>query len=83
MDPDQAPGPDGFSMSFHQCWGIVKGDIIDLLREFHSDDKIARGPNSTIIALIPKKSGANLVQDFRTRYLRLVQDHCKDFIQQN
>lgn len=44
---------------FQECWEIVKRDIIDLLRDFHSNGKISRGLNSTFITLIPKNIGAN------------------------
>lgn len=61
-----APGPDGFTMAFLQdCWKIVKADLKDLFREFHMNGKVSQGLNSTFISLIPKKVGANRIQDFR------------------
>lgn len=41
MSDDKAPGLEEFSMAFfQQCLEIIKKDIIDLLKEFHSNDKI-------------------------------------------
>lgn len=35
MNPDKAPGPDGFSMSFYQQgWDILKGVLLSMFNEF-------------------------------------------------
>lgn len=65
LAPNKAPGPDSFSLTFFQeCLEIVKWDDFDLLPEFHSNEKIPMGLNSTFITLIPKKVVANRIQDF-------------------
>ena len=34
---DKAPGPDGYTMGFFiKCWDVVKKDIMDTFKNFHS-----------------------------------------------
>lgn len=57
---DKAPGPDGFILAFFQhCWDNVKSNLKDLFREFHMNEEVSQGLNSTFITLIPKRVGAN------------------------
>jgi hypothetical protein len=67
MPLDKAPGPDGFTGRFYKtCWNIIKGDLLMAL------DTIFRGHvfnfgrlNTTFITLLPKKTDAVEVKDFR------------------
>jgi len=35
MNPNKAPGPDGFSVGFfHKVWSIVGEDVIEAIMEF-------------------------------------------------
>lgn len=62
---DKAQEPDGFTMAFFQeFWEIVKSDLKVQFREFHTHGKVSQGLNSNFITLIPKKAGANRIQDF-------------------
>ena len=66
MDGDKAPGPDGFSMAFWQAsWHFVKGEIIDMFRDFHADETFIKSLNATFLVLIPKKGDAEDLKDFR------------------
>ncbi|KAG6728212.1 hypothetical protein I3842_02G162400 [Carya illinoinensis] len=66
MEKDKVPGPDRFSMGFFQtCWEVVKEDIMNVFQEFFHAGKFTKSLNATFIALIPKKSGASEVKDFR------------------
>ena len=41
MDPDKAPGLDGFSAHFYRlCWDIIKVDLLRMIRKFHQKAKI-------------------------------------------
>jgi hypothetical protein len=63
---DKAPGPDGFPMAFFQfCWAVVSLDIMQVLNYFHELGSFERSLNATFLALIPKKSDAVEVKDFR------------------
>lgn len=63
---DKSPGPDGFSMIFYRNhWDIIKDDLIRVFTEFHINGRLARGCNSSYIALIPKKEGASILNHFR------------------
>jgi hypothetical protein len=33
MNPDKAPGPDGFSLAFFQdCWDVIKSDFMGVFQ---------------------------------------------------
>ena len=57
MEPDKAPGPDGFSIHFYRkCWDLIKSDLIRMVHGFMRKAKIGGGINSTFLALIPKEA---------------------------
>ncbi|XP_057808482.1 uncharacterized protein LOC131022959 [Salvia miltiorrhiza] len=62
----KSPGPDGFNFNFFKnCWEIIKDDLFEVMRDFHSHGKLAKGSNPSFIALIPKKEGAAVLKEFR------------------
>ncbi|KAL8546960.1 hypothetical protein ACS0TY_006607 [Phlomoides rotata] len=66
MEPSSSPGPDGFGGSFYQaCWDIISFDVIEAVMYFFMTGSIPFGLNSSFVTLIPKKPGANRVEDFR------------------
>jgi hypothetical protein len=57
MDPDKAPGPDGFSIRFyHFYWSIIKRDLKKMLNYMLQKQKLGGATNSTFLALIPKET---------------------------
>ena len=63
---DKAPGPDGFSMGFFQCcWDILNPDVMAVLNYFHGLSSFEKSLNATFVSLIPKKTEALEVKDFR------------------
>ena len=66
MNGDKAPGPDGFSVAFWQnAWAFAKEEIMEMFKEFHEHNTFVRSLNNTFLVLIPKKSGAEDLGDFR------------------
>nr|CAN67427.1 hypothetical protein VITISV_025107 [Vitis vinifera] len=66
MNGDKASGPDGFTMTFWQsCWDFVKGEILEMFKEFHEQSSFLKSLNNTFLVLIPKKGGAADLGDFR------------------
>jgi hypothetical protein len=66
MNRDKAPGPDEFSIAFFQdCWDVIKVDIMGVFQDFHAHSKFVKSLNVTFITLIPNKSGALDLKDFR------------------
>ena len=67
MPPDKAPGPDGFTGRFYKSgWTIIKNDVMAAVHflwteNFRSLQKL----NSAYITLIPKKTNAVQVKDYR------------------
>lgn len=64
---DNAPGPDGFSGQFYYCcWDIIKEDIMAALNQLHRMDGSSLGKvNKAFITLLPKRSDARKLKDFR------------------
>jgi len=65
-DLNGASGPDGCTMAFFKkCWDILKIDIMAFFAEFHAWGKFEKSFNATFVSMIPKKTGAMDVRDFR------------------
>jgi hypothetical protein len=65
-DSFKSPGPDGVNFGFiKEFWLILKEDIMRFIMEFHRNGKLARGINTTFIALIPKVESPQKLSDFR------------------
>ena len=66
FEGDKAPGPDGFPMAFFQaCWDVIKLDLMEVFQFFFERGQFEKSLNATFISLIPKKSDAVEVKDFR------------------
>lgn len=62
----KSPGPDGISFGFlKDFWDLLKGDVMRFLVEFHRNGKLAKGINSTFIALIRKVENPQSLNEFR------------------
>ncbi|RVW22389.1 putative mitochondrial protein [Vitis vinifera] len=49
MNGDKAPGPDGFTGAFWQfCWEFVKGEVLEMFKEFHEHNTFLKSLNATI-----------------------------------
>lgn len=67
IQPDRAPGPDGFIVLFyHKAWPVIKNDIMAaLLKLFVGDGRGFSKFNKAHIVLIPKISEALNVGEYR------------------
>jgi hypothetical protein len=66
LDPDKAPGPDGFPIRFYRSfWDIIKQDLKKMLNYTLHKQKIGGATNSTFLALIPKESNPSNFSRFR------------------
>ena len=66
MNGNKALGPDGFTVAFWQaCWDFVNEEILELFKEFYDQSSFAKSLNTTFLVLIPKKGGAEDLEDFR------------------
>jgi hypothetical protein len=46
-------------------WQVIKDDLMAVFHELYSEGSIAKSINATFLTLIPKKTNANEVRDFR------------------
>jgi hypothetical protein len=66
MEPDKAPGLDGFTTRFIKvCWKIIKHDLHRMIQKSQFCNKIGGSTNSAFLALIPKEKGASSFDRFR------------------
>jgi hypothetical protein len=67
MQPDRAPGPDGFIEAFFQkAWPVIKHDIMaGILKLGVGDGRGFARLNRALITLIPRKHDAEFIGDFR------------------
>eukprot|EP00253_Pinus_taeda_P034834 PITA_34834 len=66
MEPDKAPGPDGFTARFLQsCWSTINKDLLRMVRKSQSCSKIGGSTNSAFLVLLPKEKGASDFSRFR------------------
>ena len=67
MPSDKAPGPDGFTGAFFKaCWEIIKDDVMAAMNSlFTLNAQGFEWLNSACIILLPKKTDATRVTDFR------------------
>jgi hypothetical protein len=56
MKPNNALGPDGFTMEFYQqFWKVIKYDLMALFKEFHDGTLPLFHLNYGVIMLLPKQ----------------------------
>lgn len=65
-DSYKSPGPDGVSFGFiKEFWNLLKDDLLRFMVEFHRNGKLTKGLNYNFIALIPKVTSPQRLNDFR------------------
>ena len=66
MENNKAPGPDGFPAEFYKkCWHIIKGDLIPIFHDLFSGQLQLFHLNFGTIILLPKKTEAVRIEQFR------------------
>ena len=66
MKNNKAPGPDGFPVEFYKkCWHIIKGDLLPMFHDLFSGQLQLFHLNFGTITLLPKKTDAVRIEQFR------------------
>ena len=66
MPKDKSRGPDGYTAEFYKStWDIIGKEFILAVQSFFVKGFLPKGINSTILALIPKKTTAKEMKDYR------------------
>lgn len=62
----KSPGPDGYPCDFFKAtWEILGSDFFIAIQSFFLKGFLPKGFNSTILALIPKRTDARMIKDYR------------------
>lgn len=63
MEGEKTQGRDGFQRILHKrCWGLLKGDLMKVLRGSQNSTFINWRLNNTFISLVPKKDGESQLE---------------------
>ncbi|XP_026433325.1 uncharacterized protein LOC113330711 [Papaver somniferum] len=66
MDPESAPGSDGFSGCFYKaCWHIINKDVVNAIQFCWKRKFIPKRLNSKFLVLLPKIEGARISNPYR------------------
>ncbi|XP_015160445.1 uncharacterized protein [Solanum tuberosum] len=66
MNPNSAPGPDGFCVKFFQsCWGIIKEDILNAVHAFFCGSFMPKFISHASLVLLRKVDHPNNFSEFR------------------
>ena len=66
MEPDKAPGLDGFSIHFYRfCWQVIKSNLFHMISAFLKKAKVGGCTRSTLLALIPKEVNPTSFDSFQ------------------
>ena len=66
MEHNKTPGPDGFPAEFYQAfWDTIKDDLMAMFMDFHNGNLPLHSLNFGIITLLPKKTNAVQIQQYR------------------
>ncbi|GKU94304.1 hypothetical protein SLEP1_g7819 [Rubroshorea leprosula] len=64
-ESSKALGLDGFNFKFvKKMWETLKDDIMGFVTDFHKYGKLVRGLNSSFIALVPKVTNPQKIEEF-------------------
>lgn len=65
MPSNKSPVPDGFSVEFYNAaWPVIGHDFIIAIQSFFIKGFLAKGINTTVLTLIPKKAEAKRMKDY-------------------
>lgn len=66
MPNEKSPGPDGYTIEFYKAaWTVIGTEFILAIQSFFAKGFLPKGVNTTILALIPKTTGARTMKDYR------------------
>lgn len=66
VQSDKSPGPDGYTIEFFKsAWPIIGKEFIIFIHSFFEKGFLPKGINSRILTLIPKKTTACEMRDYR------------------
>lgn len=66
MPSEKSSGPDGYTAEFYKsAWSIIGSDFVVSDRAFFDKGFLPKRINTTILALIPKVTGAKKMKDYR------------------
>ena len=55
----------GSAVLWQENWDTIKGEIMNMFKDFHNTGRFVKSLNTTFIVLIPKKGEAEDLKDFK------------------
>ncbi|XP_058198418.1 uncharacterized protein LOC131313940 [Rhododendron vialii] len=66
LNPQKAPGPDGYNVAFfHKAWPVIGHEVTSAVKLFFRSGQLLKKANATLVALVPKVPNPSKVGDFR------------------
>lgn len=66
MKSDSAPRPNGFGAHFFKvCWEIIKGNLMEMFKDWFNGNLDLQRLNYGVITLVPKTMEANCIKQYR------------------
>jgi hypothetical protein len=66
MKVNKSPGLDGYTAEFFKSsWDVVGADVVAAIQSFFDIGMLLNEMNATILTLVPNKSNASIMGDFR------------------
>ncbi|KAI8555356.1 hypothetical protein RHMOL_Rhmol05G0168400 [Rhododendron molle] len=66
LNPQKAPGPDGYNAAFfHKAWPVIGHEVTSAVKLFFRSGQLLKRANATLVALVPKVPNPSKVGDYR------------------
>ncbi|XP_058771884.1 uncharacterized protein LOC131645222 [Vicia villosa] len=66
IDHDKSPGSDDYgTYFFNKAWRVIRTNVVRVVQDFFTNNRIYKAANCLIVTLIPKHNGVKGIKDYR------------------